>query len=215
MSLIQHLQHQLRQGAITSVALVEQYLERIRQREPQVQGYLTVTAEQALAQAQAMDARRAQGEDLGWLMGIPIALKDNLCTQGIPTTCASRILADYRPPYDATVVVRLRQAGAVLLGKTNLDEFAMGSSTEHSAFQITRNPWDVSRVPGGSSGGSGAVVAAQNVWWPWVRTQAVQSGYRRPFAGWSVSNLPMAGCPATVWWPMLLLWIKLGRWHLR
>jgi len=161
MSLIQHLQHQLRQGAITSVALVEQYLERIRQREPQVQGYLTVTAEQALAQAQAMDARRAQGEDLGWLMGIPIALKDNLCTQGIPTTCASRILADYRPPYDATVVVRLRQAGAVVLGKTNLDEFAMGSSTEHSAFQITRNPWDVSRVPGGSSGGSGAVVAAQ------------------------------------------------------
>ena len=161
MSLIQHLQQRLRRGETTSVALVEQYLERIRQREPQVRGYLTVTAEQALAQAQAMDARRAQGEDLGWLMGIPIALKDNLCTQGIPTTCASRILADYRPPYNATVVERLTQAGAVVLGKTNLDEFAMGSSTEHSAYQITTNPWDTSRVPGGSSGGSGAVVAAQ------------------------------------------------------
>jgi len=161
MSVIQHLQQQLRRGETTSVALVEQYLERIRQREPQVRGYLTVTAEQALAQAEAMDARRAQGEDLGWLMGIPIALKDNLCTQGIPTTCASRILENYQPPYNATVVERLTQAGAVVLGKTNLDEFAMGSSTEHSAYQITTNPWDTSRVPGGSSGGSGAVVAAQ------------------------------------------------------
>ncbi|MCS7225968.1 MAG: Asp-tRNA(Asn)/Glu-tRNA(Gln) amidotransferase subunit GatA [Gloeomargarita sp. SKYB31] len=161
MSLIQHLQTQLRQGETTSVALVEQYLERIRQREPHIKGYLTVTAETALAQAQAMDARRAQGEDLGWLMGIPIALKDNLCTQGIPTTCASRILQDYIPPYNATVVERLLQAGAVILGKTNLDEFAMGSSTEHSAYQVTANPWDVTRVPGGSSGGSGAVVAAQ------------------------------------------------------
>ncbi|WP_247216422.1 Asp-tRNA(Asn)/Glu-tRNA(Gln) amidotransferase subunit GatA [Synechococcus sp. C9] len=161
MSVIQHLQQQLRRGETTSVALVEQYLERIRQREPQVRGYLTVTAEQALAQAQALDARRAQGEDLGWLMGIPIALKDNLCTQGIPTTCASRILENYQPPYNATVVERLTQAGAVVLGKTNLDEFAMGSSTEHSAYQITTNPWDTSRVPGGSSGGSGAVVAAQ------------------------------------------------------
>ncbi len=161
MSVIQELQQQLRRGEVSSVALVEQYLERIRQREPQVRGYLTVTGEQALAQAQALDRRRTQGEDMGWLMGIPIAIKDNLCTQGIPTTCASRVLAGYQPPYDATVVERLTQAGAIILGKTNLDEFAMGSSTEHSAYQITGNPWDTSRVPGGSSGGSGAVVAAR------------------------------------------------------
>ncbi|APB34367.1 Amidase [Gloeomargarita lithophora Alchichica-D10] len=161
MSLIENLQQQLRRGELSSVALVERYLERIQQREPQVRGYLTVTAEQALAHAHARDNRRAQGEDMGLLMGIPIALKDNLCTQGIPTTCASRILAGYQPPYDATVVERLTQAGAIVLGKTNLDEFAMGSSTEHSAYQITTNPWDATRVPGGSSGGSGAVVAAR------------------------------------------------------
>ncbi|MEN9217361.1 MAG: Asp-tRNA(Asn)/Glu-tRNA(Gln) amidotransferase subunit GatA [Gloeomargarita sp. HHBFW_bins_162] len=161
MSVIERLQQDMRRGEVSSVTLVETYLERIRQREPQVRGYLTIIAEQALAHAQRIDDRRAQGEDLGLLMGIPIALKDNLCTQGIPTTCASRILEGYRPPYNATVVERLAQAGAVVLGKTNLDEFAMGSSTEHSAYQITTNPWDVSRVPGGSSGGSGAVVAAQ------------------------------------------------------
>ncbi|MCS6781741.1 MAG: Asp-tRNA(Asn)/Glu-tRNA(Gln) amidotransferase subunit GatA [Gloeomargarita sp. SKYBB_i_bin120] len=161
MSLIQRLQTQLRQGETTSVALVEQYLERIRRREPHLKAYLTVTADLALARAAEMDARRAQGEDLGWLMGIPIALKDNLCLQGIPTTCASRILEGYVPPYNATVVERLWQAGAVVLGKTNLDEFAMGSSTEHSAYQVTANPWDITRVPGGSSGGSGAAVAAQ------------------------------------------------------
>ncbi|MEN9250489.1 MAG: Asp-tRNA(Asn)/Glu-tRNA(Gln) amidotransferase subunit GatA [Gloeomargarita sp. SZTDM-1c_bins_89] len=161
MSLIQQWQTRLRQGELTSVALVEEYLRRIEQRDPHIRGYLTVTADIALTQAREMDARRARGEDLGWLMGIPIALKDNLCTQGIPTTCASRILAGYIPPYNATVVDRLLQAGAVMLGKTNLDEFAMGSSTEHSAYQVTANPWDVTRVPGGSSGGSGAVVAAQ------------------------------------------------------
>ncbi|HHX74043.1 MAG TPA: Asp-tRNA(Asn)/Glu-tRNA(Gln) amidotransferase subunit GatA [Firmicutes bacterium] len=135
-------------------------LERIEALDEKIKAYLTVTADEALAAADAVDARRMKGEQLAPLAGIPMALKDNLCTKGVPTTCASKILENFIPPYDATVVERLQQAGAVMLGKTNLDEFAMGSSTENSAFFTTRNPWDITRVPGGSSGGSAAAVAA-------------------------------------------------------
>lgn len=144
----------------SSEELTRAVFDRIRRLEADIHAYLHTMEESALESARASDARRAKGEARGPLDGIPIALKDNLSTKGVPTTCASRILEGYVPPYDATVVIRLREAGAVFTGKTNLDEFAMGSSTENSGFGPTRNPWDLARVPGGSSGGSAAAVAA-------------------------------------------------------
>ncbi len=149
----------LRRWELSSVELTQAVLDRVLEVDNVVRAYLTLTPEVALEQAQEADARRAAGED-GPLLGIPMAVKDIICTEGVRTTCASRILEDFVPPYDATVMRLLRQAGAVLLGKTNMDEFAMGSSTENSAFFPTRNPWDLERVPGGSSGGSAAAVAA-------------------------------------------------------
>jgi aspartyl-tRNA(Asn)/glutamyl-tRNA(Gln) amidotransferase subunit A len=140
--------------------LAEATLARIEAVEPKVKAYLTVTGEQALKQADAVDERRAAGETLGPLAGIPLALKDNLCTRGIRTTCGSKILDNFVPPYDATTVARLNAHGAIMAGKANCDEFAMGSSTENSGYGPSRNPWDITRVPGGSSGGSSAAVAA-------------------------------------------------------
>jgi len=149
----------LRKKELSSVELTKAALARIDAAEPKVHAFVTVDPEGALKAAAEADARRAKGE-AGTLLGIPIAMKDNLSTKGLRTTCSSRMLEPYVPPFDATVVSSLRAAGAVILGKTNLDEFAMGSSTENSAFGPTRNPWDTSRVPGGSSGGSAASVAA-------------------------------------------------------
>jgi aspartyl-tRNA(Asn)/glutamyl-tRNA(Gln) amidotransferase subunit A len=154
------LSQALSRGEVTSQALTEQFLQAIRTRDPRVKAFLHVDEKAALDQAAAVDARRKRGEPLGPLAGIPVAVKDVLCTRGVPTTCGSKILQRFVPPYDAHVVTRLKQADAVLLGKTNMDEFAMGSSTENSAFQTTGNPWDLKRIPGGSSGGSAAAVAA-------------------------------------------------------
>jgi aspartyl-tRNA(Asn)/glutamyl-tRNA(Gln) amidotransferase subunit A len=149
-----------RRGEATPTQAALAYLARIEALDPHVKAYLTVTRDTALRQAAEAEARIRAGAPRGPLDGIPIALKDVLCTRGIRTTCGSKILEHFVPPYDATVVARLLEAGAVLLGKLNMDEFAMGSSTEHSAFFRTRNPWDLDRVPGGSSGGSAAAVAA-------------------------------------------------------
>ncbi|GAB4565689.1 MAG: Asp-tRNA(Asn)/Glu-tRNA(Gln) amidotransferase subunit GatA [Anaerolineae bacterium] len=156
---IHEAQERLQRRELSSVELTEALLERIYTVDNVVKAYLTVTPDEALEQARDADQRLASGEESP-LLGIPLAIKDVLCTEGVPTTCGSRILENFVPPYDATVVRRLREAGAVFLGKTNTDEFAMGSSTENSAFFTTRNPWDLSRVPGGSSGGSAAATKA-------------------------------------------------------
>lgn len=157
---IRQLSQAFDEGATTSLEATEAYLQRIEDVDPIIKSYITVTKEKAIEAAKAADQRRAKGQKLGMLDGIPMALKDIFCTEGILTTCASKMLHNYVPPYNATSWKRLEEAGVVLLGKCNMDEFAMGSSTENSAYQVTCNPFDIECVPGGSSGGSAAALAA-------------------------------------------------------
>ena len=141
-------------GEVSAVELTQMCLDRIGSTDSKINAFISVQSSEALAVAAAIDARRSRGESLGLLAGLPVSVKDVLCTREVATTCGSRYLQDYVPPYDATVVERLRAADAVLIGKTNMDEFAMGGSGENSAFRATANPWDESCVPGGSSSGS-------------------------------------------------------------
>ncbi len=150
----------IRNGEVSAREVSSRYLDAITELNPSLNAFTTTTVESALEQAEQVDRLVARGEDPGPLCGIPVAVKDNLCTRGIPTTCSSRMLDGWCPPYSATVVEALRQAGAVILGKTNMDEFAMGSSTETSVYGVTHNPYNLERVPGGSSGGSAAAVAS-------------------------------------------------------
>ncbi len=147
-------------GKASSAEITGAFLKNIAERDGTIQAFMRVDADGAKAQAAAVDAKRKSGAKLGALAGVPIAIKDVLCTKGLTTTCSSKILENFVPPYDATVIARLKAADAVIVGKTNMDEFAMGSSTENSAYKTTRNPWDTERIPGGSSGGSAAAVAA-------------------------------------------------------
>jgi aspartyl-tRNA(Asn)/glutamyl-tRNA(Gln) amidotransferase subunit A len=151
----------LARGEVSAVGVTQAYLDRIAACDQQIGAFLRVDADAALARATDIDRRRQAGQPLGKLAGLPVAVKDVLCDRSTRTTCASRMLENFRPPYDATVVAKLKAADAVLIGRTNMDEFAMGGSTENSAFQLTRNPWDTERAPGGSSGGAAACVAAR------------------------------------------------------
>ena len=157
---IHELHELLIKKEISATELTKEHLDRIRRLDSNVKAYITVTDELALKQAEAVDKKLAAGEKIGMLAGIPMSVKDNLCTEGIQTSCASRMLEGFKPQYNATVLEKLKAEDFVMLGKVNMDEFAMGSTTENSAFFYTRNPWNSDCVPGGSSGGSAASVAA-------------------------------------------------------
>jgi aspartyl-tRNA(Asn)/glutamyl-tRNA(Gln) amidotransferase subunit A len=169
---IPELREKLRSGAVKAREVVDQLASRVEAVDPKLKAYNHVDAAKSCAEAEKADVSKPLG-------GVPIAIKDVINVQGDPCTCSSKILQGYVAPYDATVITKLREAGAVLFGRTNMDEFAMGSSTENSSWGVTRNPWDLDRIPGGSSGGSAAAVADMRRSRRWAPTRAARSGNRR------------------------------------
>ena len=159
MSSIAKIRQTLLNKERSATEIAQEFLDRIDRLEPKLHSFVTVTPEVAIAQAKVIDAAIAAGESLPALAGVPLGMKDNMCVKGMPTTCGSNMLRNFVPPYEATITAKLREAGALMVGKTNLDEFAMGSSTENSAIAQTTNPWNTDYVPGGSSGGSAAAVS--------------------------------------------------------
>ena len=183
---VTELSEKLRSRKLSAEEAAKAYLGQMEKREPEVGAYLTVTREAALETARKVDQKRMKGEELHPLAGIPTGIKDNICTKGVKTTCASRMLENFVPPYDAAVIERLKDCHIVMLGKLNMDEFAMGSTTENSYYQITKNPRDLTRVPGGSSGGAAACVAAQG-------RQPAPSVWRRHRFGYRRLDPPAGG----------------------
>ena len=162
---VHELRDKLAKNEITAEEITKSYIKRIEEKEPEVKAFINTNLDEALKAAQEADKKRQAGEEVSELAGIPIGIKDNICTKGVKTTCSSKMLENFVSPYDATVMEKINNENLVMLGKLNMDEFAMGASTEYSYFKKTSNPWDLKKVPGGSSGGSAAAVAADLVPW--------------------------------------------------
>ena len=184
---VHELQEKIKNKELTITQIVEAYIERIKEKEPKIEAFITLQLEEALNQAKKIDEEILNGKEISSLMGIPIGIKDNICTKGIRTTAASKMLENFISPYNATVMEKINNKEMISLGKLNMDEFAMGSSTEHSYFQKTKNPWDLTCIPGGSSGGSAAAVAADMV--PWALGTDTGGSVRQPAAVCGVVGL--------------------------
>ena len=207
---VHDLHEKLTKKEISSVELTEKVFDRIDKVEDSVKAYITLDKEGALKKAREVDQKIAAGEAIKPLTGIPGAIKDNISLKGMRLTCASKILENFQPVYDAHVIENLRKDDTVFIGKTNMDEFAMGSTTETSYFKATSNPWDLTRVPGGSSGGSAAAIAAAKLFGPWAVIRADPSVSLLPLMAVSESNRPMAVSPVMAALPLLLPLTRLG-----